>query len=205
MSTADDLFGLIRERRSVRRFRDEPVGRATLERLVELASWAPSAGNRQDWLFTVVTSPKTRSEMAAAVRRRWEEILAESRESGVVEEAARYVSRYSDISGVPVVILVSARGVDAVQRRMLGEGADLAGGGFTSAAMAAQNLMLAAHALGLGSCCMTGPLAAGEELHRIAGLDRRQRIVCLVVLGQPTEIPPAPKRKPVPEIVRFLE
>lgn len=201
----EGLFALIRGRRSVRRFRDEPVDRATLDRLIELAGWAPSAGNRQGWAFTVVTSVEARRRMAEAVRRRWESVLAESGGRGTVSELAGYVARHSDVSGAPALILVSARRVDALQRRLFGDAAAVASGGIASAAMAAQTLMLAAHALGLGSCCMTGPLIAGDELGRIAGLGPREEIVCLVALGRPAEIPAAPARKSAAEIARFIE
>jgi len=204
MSEGGGLFEAIRGRRSVRKFRPDPVARETLGRLIEMAAWAPSAGNRQDWFFTVVDSADVRRRMDEAVRRRWDALVEGTGGKGTLGEAAKYVARYSDLSGAPVLILVSARRVDPLQRKLLGEAAEVAGGGILSASMAAQNLMLAAHALGLGSCCMTGPLAAGEELGRIAGLRPRQRIVCLIALGWPAEAPPAPPRRPVADISRFL-
>ena len=61
MSTAEELFGLIRARRSIRHFRPEPVGREMLERLIELAAWAPSAGNRKQSRTLTKTSKHTLS------------------------------------------------------------------------------------------------------------------------------------------------
>jgi nitroreductase len=87
---------------------------------------------------------------------------------------------------------------------MLGDLAFATVGSFASAAMAAQNLMLAAHALGLGTCCMTGPLAANDELHTIAGLAGKQELVCLIAVGWPAETPVAPGRKPREMIAREL-
>jgi nitroreductase len=65
--------------------------------------------------------------------------------------------------------------------------------------------MLAAHALGIGSCCITGPLAAQEALRKLLGLGRRRKIVCLVALGYPAEEPEAPLRKPVERIAKYIE
>ena len=205
MSESDDLLALIRGRRSVRRFRDEPVDRPTIDRLIEAAAWAPSAGNRQDWIFTVLTSADARRRMQEAIHRRVEAVIAESGGAGSLAELARYVGHWSDVTHAPVLILVSARDTDAIQQRLFGEAAEAAGGGLASASMAAQTLMLTAHALKLGTCCMTGPLIAAKELARIAGLPPRQRIVCLMALGHPAESPPVPPRKPVQAISRFIE
>jgi len=71
MTESDVLFDIIRGRRSIRRFLEKPVPAELLERLMEAACWAPSASNRQDWFFTVVTSVSTKRKMAQAVRARW--------------------------------------------------------------------------------------------------------------------------------------
>jgi nitroreductase len=206
MSTAEELLGLIRSRRSVRRFRPEPVGREVLEQLIELAAWAPSAGNRQDWLFTVVTSPELKRQMAEAVQARWAAIIEANRARGFAEGMERYAAAFAGFPEAPAVVIISARATTSVQRHMFGEEADATAGGAASAAMAAQNMMLAAHALGLASCCMTGALVARKELAQLAGLPRKQEIACLVALGRPEgELPAAPARKPSAEVARFLE
>ncbi len=204
MSVAELLARVVRERRSVRRFRPERPSMELLVELLELATWAPSAGNRQDSRFVVVTSPSERERIAAAVRSRWEELTARQDGSRAAYEAARYASRHADVSGAPVLILVAARVPGAVAEHMFGDGARAVGGGFASAAMAAQNLLLAAHAAGLGACCMTAPLAAAPELSQIAGLGRRHELVCVVALGAPDELPAPPERRPLQEVVRFM-
>lgn len=205
MSTAEHDFSLIRGRRSVRRFKPAPLPRELILQLVELACWAPSAGYRQDWSFCVVSSPTVKKEMAEAVRRRWQAIVAANSSFALIDEVATYSARFGDFEHAPVVVAVSARRVDAFQKHMLGDDAVATVGSTASAAMAAQNMMLAAHALGLGSCCMTGALAARTELGRMIGLSRRHEIVCLVALGRPDETPEAPARTPVEEVVRFVE
>ena len=205
MSCSEELFALMRERRSIRDFQQDPVDEATLLRLVEAASWAPSAGNRQDWFFSIVTDPTRKAEMGQAVRTRWREIIAANRDLGVIDEVKRYAATFDSFTQAPAVVVVSARKPDALQRHMLGDAVGATVGSATSAAMAAQNLMLAAHALGLGSCCMTGALAAREELARLIGLEGKQAIICLVALGKPANTPSAPARKPVAEIARLVK
>lgn len=200
------LEAAIRGRRSVRRFRPGDVSRETIVGLLELAAWAPSAGNRQDWLFTVVTSKATKGAMAEAVRRRWREIVEANRTAGFIAEVERYAARFADFEAAPAVVLFSARRPDDVQRHLIGDAdAAAAAGSAASAAMAAQNFMLAATAAGLGTCCMTGALAARASLGRLAGLGRKEEIVCLVTLGWPEEAPAPPRRRPLEQIARFPE
>jgi len=205
MKDAEAFLSVLRERRSVRRFRDKTVKRDLLEHLIEAAIWAPSASNRQDWFFTVVTSAEVKRDMADAVRLRWDAIIEANRGSGVIEEVERYVAHFTDFVAAPAVVVVSACAPDAVQRHLLGDAAAATVGSATSAAMAAQNLMLAAHAVGLGSCCMTGALAARDEMRQVLDLSRKHEIVCLIAVGWPDETPAAPPRKPIGEIVRFVE
>jgi nitroreductase len=121
----------------------------------------------------------------------------------------RYVQAYAMFPEAPAVVIVSVRAPGQVQRKMYGEETDATFGGLASGAMAAQNLMLAAEALGLATCCMTGALVARSKLAEIAGLGRKQEIVCLVAVGRAdgnAPAPPAaPPRKPLGEIARFLE
>jgi len=200
----EEFMEIIRGRRSIRRFRKDQVRSDIIEQLIEAASWAPSASNRQDWFFTVVTSPDIKGQMAQAVRRRWEKIVTDNRDIGFIDDVKDYASSFASFEDAPVLIAVSAKGVDSVQRRLLGDAAAIASGSLASAAMAAENLMLAAHALGLGTCPMTGALAAGDELKMILGIKGRREIVCLIGLGYPDESPSPPPRKPVKEITRYV-
>jgi nitroreductase len=198
-------MALLQGRRSIRRFRPEPVPRHEIQHLIEAASWAPSAHNRQDWLFIVVSSSELIRTMADTARRAWEEIADSYAESGVADEVKRSASSFSGFAAAPVVVAVAAARVNHVQRTLLGSVAEVTSGGRASAAMAAQNFMLAAHARDLGSCCLTGPLAASDELERLLGLPRSRELVCLIALGYPDESPRAPSRKVMGQIARFLE
>jgi nitroreductase len=196
------FLDVLRARRSVRRFRDEPIGREILGRLVEAASWAPSASNRQDWEFVVVVSREVKAQLAAAVRERWRSLT----DDGAVGEAlGGYAHNFDWFADAPAVVVVTARAPEAFLSALCGERAGRVAGAATAAAMAAQNLMLAAQALGLGSCCLTGALAAEDELSHVLGLGRRREIVCLVAVGHPDEFPEAPARKPVEQIMRIVE
>jgi nitroreductase len=202
---SSDVCELLRGRRSVRKYSDQAVAKEIIEKMIELACMAPSASNRQDWFFTVITSGTVKHAMADAVRHRWQNILAENRQMAMIDEVEKYAAGFADFESAPTVIAVSATQASTVQNHLLGDNADLVAGSMTSAAMAAQNLMLAAAGFGLASCCMSGALAAGKELKEMIGLERKRILICLVAVGYANETPAAPPRKPVAAVSRFLE
>ena len=205
MSQRESFLELVRARRSIRKFREDPIPQETLHSLIEAASWAPSASNRQDWEFTVITSENVKEEMKKLVWSRWESLLRREKEDAVTEGLRSYLKNFDWFAQAPVLIVISAKRPEAFLCNMFGDAAEGIAGTSVSAAMAAENLMLAAHASGVGSCCVTGPLAAEEELKGLLGMGKRRRIVCLIALGYPAEQPAAPGRKPVERIAKYIE
>jgi len=204
VNLTNDFLQFVRSRRSIRKFRKDPLPREDLRRIIEAASWAPSASNRQDWEFTIITSPTTKERMEDIVRNCWKSILGKSQTGVIKDELERYAKNFDWFSQAPVLIVISAKRPETFLCHLLGEAADDVAGTEISAAMAAQNLMLAAHTFGIGSCCITGPLAAQEALKDLLGLGKRRKIVCLVALGYPAEQPEAPLRKPVEKIAKYI-
>lgn len=205
MNSANDFLQFVRSRRSIRKFRNDPLSKEDLRQMVEAASWAPSASNRQDWEFTIITSPAIKKKMEDRVRNCWKSILDKSDTGVVKDELEQYTKNFDWFSHAPVLIVISAKRPETFLSNLLGDAAEAVGGTEVSAAMAALNLMLAAHSLGIGSCCITGPLAAQESLRELLGISRRRKIVCLVALGYPAEQPEAPPRKPVEKISKVIE
>jgi nitroreductase len=121
-SFPESLLTLLKGRRSIRRYRPEPVPDEMIEQLLEAGRWAPSASNRQPWAFIVI-----RDE---AIRRQ------------VAQHAAYYFIRWAHVSEAPLLIVLCGDSRNRVYRRFLHEDVGLAGG----------QMMLQAKALGLGSC-----------------------------------------------------
>ncbi len=204
MSGLDAALALLRARRSVRRYRSDPVPAALLDELLAAAVWAPSASNRQNWEFVVVTAAATKQLMAEAVRTRWQELTADAAADGALAELRRYAEHFAWFAAAPAVIAVACRRPELFLQELLGEDAVAVAGQRTAAAMAAQNLMLAATAAGLGSCCLTGPLAAAAALRPLLGLHERQELVCLITVGYPAEELTPPARKAPASYRRYL-
>lgn len=181
-----DLWRILRDRRSIRRYTSEPVAAAVIETLLEAARWAPSAHNRQPWRFCVVRTPDCREQLAHALAERWRSDLALD---GVDEAAiAARVDVRSDRMRQAPVLFVAALCMDEMDvypdaRRQDAERIM----GVQSVALACQNLLLAAHAQGLGACWMCAPLFAPEAVRDALALPGTWEPQALITLGYAAE------------------
>ncbi len=203
--TPEDFIEVLQNRRSIRRFTSKTVPKELVGKLIEAGMWAPSAGNRQNWEFTVVTSPVLKAQMADTVRSAWKRLLDRPDMAAIAEPMRDYSRHFDWFDQAPVLIVLSARTPEGFMNQMLGAAAMDVAGTKVSVAMAAENLMLAAHVSGLGSCCLTAPLAAHDDIKTLLGLGARQVIVCLVALGYAEENPSPPSRKTRDTVTRFIE
>ncbi|MFN2221897.1 MAG: nitroreductase family protein, partial [Candidatus Promineifilaceae bacterium] len=197
-----EAMELFAGRRSIRQYRNEIVPHQLLLDLLKAATWAPSAHNRQPWRFAVIDQPRTKERLAKAMGKK---LRADRTADGVPEEIIESdVDRsFQRITGAPVVILVAltVEGMDSYpdQRRQNNEWLMAV----QSAAMAGQNLMLAAHANGLGSCWMCGPLFSPDVVRKTLNLPADWQPQGLIVLGYAAE-EPQKGRRPLAEVVRFV-
>ncbi len=187
----------------MRRLDGSRVGRAVVERLLEMASLAPSPHNVQPWRFAVVLDLVGKERLARAMGEAWRRDLERD---GLLAEAveARLEESYRRLtSAALVVVCLDRSGLDSYpdEARRSAETTMAV----QSLGAAIQNLLLAAHALGLGAGWMCAPLFCQERVVSCLGLDDRWEPQALVLLGAPGEIPPPPPRRPLAEIARFVE
>lgn len=202
----DRLLATMRDRRSVRRFRSDPVPDDAVATLVEAARWAPSAGNRQAWRLLVVTDPALRAALDEAVREAVAAIRADLRDAARAD-ADRYLDHFTHFAGAPLLLAPIHRGVDLLGASRGGKGDEASArraeaDAIQSVAAAIQNLLLAAHALGLGACWMTGPLVAEAALARLLRVPAGWVLSALVPVGWPAEQPAPPPRRRAETTVR---
>jgi coenzyme F420-0:L-glutamate ligase / coenzyme F420-1:gamma-L-glutamate ligase len=193
---------LMRERRSIRRYRPAAVGRDVLERLFLSAATAPSAHNRQPWRYLVIEEAAAKAALARAMGER---LAADRARDGDPPDAiARDVARsHARITGAPIVILVglTLEEVDVYPDEARSRAEFLMA--VQSTAMATQNLLLAAHAEGLAACWMCAPLFCPEVVRESLDLPMSWRPQGLVTLGFPADAGRDRPRKPLPAFVRY--
>jgi nitroreductase len=176
-----EVFEAIHRRRAVRQFSPAPVKKEDLHAVLDAANWAPSGMNRQPWEFVVVTGKKI-GEMGKSYHSTLAEYLknwdsSPMRDSITKEAFIRFAETYG---GAPVIIVVLVQADPLPNFRK----ADL-----ESASAAMENLLLAATALGLGTCWMTGPLRAEKILRTILAIPPDREIVAITPLGYPEGTP----------------
>ncbi len=191
----DAIFG----RRSLRRYRPDPVPDSLIEDVLHAATYAPSAHNRQPWRFAITRQEATKVGLARAMGERLRyDLTADGAPIEVIEaDAAR---SYERITSAPVLIALcltmAEMDVYPDPRRSQLEEMMAA----QSAAMAGQNLLLAAHAHGLGACWMCAPLFCPDVVISALNLPEDWQPQGLITLGYPAQ-ERAKTRKPLGEVV----
>ncbi|HEX2906456.1 MAG TPA: nitroreductase family protein [Phototrophicaceae bacterium] len=189
----------LRQRRSIRRYRPEPVPRALIEKVLEAAIWAPSAHNRQPWRLVVIEDAAQHVKLAEAMNARLREDL---RADGVADETieAQAARRYERLTAAPVLVVLCLTMADMSvypdERRNQCEYVMAV----QSAALAGQNLLLAAQEVGLGACWICAPLFCPEIVREVLALPDDWQAQALFTIGYPAETPEK-DRRPLEEVV----
>lgn len=186
MTAETPLLHLIKTRRSLRRYRPEPVPRSLVERLLEAAIWSPSAHNRQPWRFVVLETAQAKQGLARAMGARLRRDLAADGAPPEVIDADAGRS-YERLTGAPVLIVLclSMADMDSYpdERRSANEFLMAV----QSVAMAGQNILLAAHEAGLGACWMCAPLFCPDVVREALALPDDWQPQGLITLGYPDQ------------------
>jgi coenzyme F420-0:L-glutamate ligase/coenzyme F420-1:gamma-L-glutamate ligase len=193
MTDYESLMSLITSRRSVRRFDRRPVDLADIDRIVDAARWAPSNHNRQGWRFVVFSDAAELARLADAVG---ESLTVRLENCPEIPQARcdEFLAHATGFALAPCVILVMHKPPSLAAGKLLA-GNPLASGEALSAAMAAQNILLAARAMGLGACVFTGPLLEPDVWEKLDDLPMGFEPTCIVAVGHPAGPPPEPPRK----------
>jgi len=191
MTNPAAFFDLATRQRATRELLPDPVPDALIERILDAGTHAPSAMNSQPWHFVVVQDAALRQKIADGARDAW---LGFAREVSGVSKTPGYesVDRWAmgGLAQAPVIIVLCGD----TQRLPLEQMG-------SSIYPAAQNILLAANALGLGSLMSNLPLFAPDgALART--LDLPEHIVPLATLpiGYPARKLGRPRRRPVTEV-----
>ena len=175
-----DLIEAIKGRRSIRKYKVDPVPEGALQKVMEAVRWAPSWANTQCWEVIVVKDPKIKSELATAL--------------------SKMNPSLSSMTDAPIVlVLCGKKGISGFYRSQ----ATTVKGDWLmfDTGIAMQNLCLTAHSLGLGTV-ITGAFDH-KKVGEILGVPQNAEVVAMTPLGYPAAAGVAPKRKELSEFVFY--
>src|ERR1700690_3849233 len=190
-----DAHDFLRSRRSVRRFKPEPIPDSVIERILTTATYAPSAHNLQPWRFVIIKNPEIKSRLARALTDKMR--LDMQRESAPESEIEKRVANsLHRIDEAPVIIMlcrdVAEVRVDTPEETIMN---------IQSTALAGLQLLLAAHAEGLGGNWICWPLYATKETQSVLNLPANWEPQAMIIIGSSTETPAMRERKVLDDIV----
>jgi coenzyme F420-0:L-glutamate ligase/coenzyme F420-1:gamma-L-glutamate ligase len=195
----EESHTFLRSRRSLRRFKADPVPAPVIERILETATYAPSAHNLQPWRFAVVTdlSAKKRLGQALTAKMRTDMTAASAPEIEIQTRVERSLRR---LDQAPVVILL-CRDVNVVH----GEEQEEVAMAIQSVAACGLQLMLAAHAEGLGSNWICWPLYAQKAARAALDLPVTWEPQGMFILGYADGEPREKDLRPLKEVMLYVE
>jgi len=177
----------IKSRRSVRSYLDQEVPKKLIEKILEAARFAPSALNKQPWEFVVVTDRELIKKISSSIRDLIKKVflmlpilklfvkkLKDDKSIAAIRKTATSTQDTVFYNAPVVIFIVSKHSSQWVK---------------TDCSLAAQNMMLAAHSLGLGSCFVGRGLylSKDKKLSMKIGLKKGYKIYAALTFGYPKE------------------
>lgn len=197
---SDRVLAVMETCRAIRHYRSEPVPAELLERLVYAATRAPSPRNVQPWEFVIITDSARLSQLRTALSGFAEELrlragsLSDTKARRMVSSAADLVE---SLDSVPAVVLVCGRAID------LGPGYPSHDALLSALHTAAQNLIVAARAHGLGAAFTTLHLHAEHQIREILKAPDDVHIAVTIPVGWPQRGTGMVARRPVAEVIHW--
>jgi 5,6-dimethylbenzimidazole synthase len=182
---ADDFLKILKGRRSIRSYRQDPVPDSYINKIIEAGSWAPSSANSQPWDIVVVKNGKTKELIQESVKR----VIKRIKELRDFPFLKTFTAHYMLEAPVQIVVCGDPRfRYVSMMNNVDDDVENFALWG--SVSMSIQNMLLMAHALGLGSVVFTNFYP--EEVKKLLNIPDPLKVVCILPVGFPgeTKIPP---------------
>ena len=194
-----EFFEAVTTQRAIRHFRPDPVPDAVLRQILDAAICAPSGGNRQSWSFLVIRDPQTRARLGELYRECFAELqkapyyrdaasAPPDSAAGRLMASARHMVEHFHETPVMILACIATDG-----------GAPTLTTG-SSIYPAVQNILLAARALGIGTCLTTIHRFRDQPLKEMLGIPADVETAALIPLGYPLRKFGRPPRRPVAEV-----
>ena len=188
-----DFFDVVTTQRAIRRLKTDPIPEAVLRQIMDAAICAPSGGNRQGWSFVIVRDAAKRARLGELYREAWGELMKVPYYAGAAKEpadspagrmlaSARHLGEHM---GEAPVLILACIALDPGVNPTLTTGA---------------SIMLAARALGIGSCITTIHRFRDAQVKQLLGIPAEIETAALIPLGYPLGKFGRPPRRPLREV-----
>lgn len=208
-----DFFEVLNTRKTIRKYKTDLPPVSDIQKIIDAGRLAPSATNSQNWEFIAIYNPDIKREMFDAVTDMYDEISRLE----ITEENKNKLGMYKYYSGffvkAPVVIAVIEKERNSFVTNILRENnypedeisLMRPNSSLLSIGAAVENMSLAAHALGYGTCWLCAPIVAYKKFKEILNLDEKSKIVSLLTVGIPEHNNfKSPPKKPLSEVMKIL-
>lgn len=185
-----NVIEAIHTRRTIAKFRPEPVPGDVLARFLSAGIWAPNHHLTEPWQFFILGT-ETRGRMAV----RYAELRMEKAPPEAVERRARIRQESArKFMEIPVIVAVATLQEGDEQRRRED---------FAATCCAIQNIQLAAWAEGVGVKWSTAPVIQDPLTYQLLNLDPdRYSVIALLYVGYPAEVPTRERKRPLDDVIR---
>jgi nitroreductase len=195
-----DFFDVVTTQRAIRRLTTDPIPDAAVRQIMDAAICAPSGGNRQGWSFLVVRDAVRRQRLGELYREAWGELMKLPYYAGVAKEppdspAAKMLASARHLGehlGEAPVLVMACIALESGIKATLTTGASIY--------PAVQNIMLAARALGIGSCITTIHRFRDAQVKELLGIPSDVETAALIPLGYPLGKFGRPPRRPLRQV-----
>jgi len=210
------LERLFKERRSIRKWQKRPVPQELIIKALQAAFWSPNSGGKQPYHCYVITSPEKIDAIGEAVQAVTNYLAGLCKD----EKDLAAVKRWQDNSGffraAPVLVAMTAGIYQSVSDKLqienitdqrvceINQCRQIASSRVQTVGAFVDHMLLAFHTLGLGACWMAGPAQAKPAIEEIIQIGPNEDFVALIPVGFPDEMPTAPTRKAVEDMVTFI-
>ena len=210
-TSRDGFEEVVRDPCHVRHFHKDLVPREDVEHMTDLAMCAATACTTQPWRFIAVQDRALLKKMQGAVLERFEELA--TKPGLALQEQKRTVARSQALLFAkaplcmavlslpfvsPMEELLELGGMTAEEREQACVRPEL-----QSAGAAVQLLTTAAHSMGYAACWTCAPIVAAERLEALLGVEPPARLVALVAIGRPAELPMAARSLPIEQVLSY--
>jgi nitroreductase len=182
----NSIINNIKNRRSIRKYKDKKITKKLIKEIIEAGKYAPSSHNRQPWNFTIITNKKFIDKLSEDIKSWYKSIITLSTPLSFINEVKKSVKEMSARTKsekdlffyhAPTVIVIHAP-----NKKFFSE----------DCACAAQNMMLAAKSLDIGSCWIGFAdivLNKSIKIKKKLGIPLSNKIIATIALGYPEKFP----------------